>query len=59
MRVNLVDPGPLRTRLRAKAYPGEDPARQPEPASAVELVLALAEPGCTRHGERIEPPQSR
>ena len=54
--VNLVDPGPMRTRLRAQAYPGEDPGKQPEPASAVEPVLALAEPGCRRHGERMGPP---
>ena len=56
VRVNLVDPGPMRTRLRAQAYPGEDPARQPEPASAVASVLVLAEPGCSRHGERLAPP---
>ena len=53
VRVNLVDPGPLRTRLRAQAYPGEDPAGRPEPASAVGLFLALADPGCARHGERV------
>ena len=59
LRVNLVDPGVMRTRLRAQAYPGEDPAKQPEPASAVEPVLALAEPGCSRHGERMGPPPPR
>lgn len=58
VRVNLVDPGPLRTRLRAQAYPGEDPAERPEPASAVAPFLALADPACTRHGERIGPPPS-
>jgi NAD(P)-dependent dehydrogenase (short-subunit alcohol dehydrogenase family) len=54
VRVNLVDPGPLRTRLRARAYPGEDEARQPEPASAVPLFLELADARCSRHGERLE-----
>jgi len=53
VRVNLVDPGPLRTRLRARAYPGEDPARHPAPAAAVAPILALAEPACQRHGERL------
>ncbi len=53
VRVNLIDPGPLRTRLRAQAYPGEDPAARREPASAVEPFLALADPGCARHGERV------
>jgi len=55
VRVNLVDPGPLRTRLRARAYPGEDAARHPEPAAAVAPFLALADPGCARHGERVGP----
>ena len=58
LRVNLVDPGPLRTRLRAQAYPGEDPPR-PEPATAAEAFLALAEPGCARHGERLGPDRAR
>ncbi len=53
VRVNLVDPGPLRTRLRAQAYPGEDPGGLPAPETVVEPFVALAEPGCTRHGERI------
>ncbi len=58
VRVNLFDPGPLRTRLRARAYPGEDPTCHPEPATAVAPILALAEPACQRHGERLvlQPP---
>ncbi|RMF18169.1 MAG: SDR family NAD(P)-dependent oxidoreductase, partial [Alphaproteobacteria bacterium] len=31
IRVNLVDPGPVRTSMRAQAYPGEDPETLPEP----------------------------
>ena len=53
LRVNLVDPGPMRTRLRAHAYPGEDPDRQPAPETALEPFLALAAPDCPRHGELI------
>jgi len=53
LRVNLVDPGRLRTRLRAKAYPGEKPESVPAPESAVDAFVALAEAGCTRHGELI------
>lgn len=53
VRVNLVDPGPLRTRLRAQAYPGEDPARVPAPEQVLDPILALAEPGNERHGERL------
>ena len=39
LRVNLVDPGPMRTRLRAAAFPGEDPADLPSPDSAADLIL--------------------
>jgi NAD(P)-dependent dehydrogenase (short-subunit alcohol dehydrogenase family) len=53
VRVNLVDPGPLRTRLRAKAYPGEDRARHPEPAAAAPPIVALAGPDCRQHGARL------
>ncbi len=53
VRVNLVDPGPMRTRLRARAYPGEDTGQRPPPESAVEPFLALAAKDCARHGELI------
>jgi hypothetical protein len=54
VRVNLIDPGPLATRLRAQAYPGEDPKQLPEPATVTEAFVALAEAGCTRHGTLVE-----
>jgi NAD(P)-dependent dehydrogenase (short-subunit alcohol dehydrogenase family) len=53
IRVNLVDPGRLRTALRARAYPGEKPESLPAPESVTEAFVALAEPACTRHGELI------
>ncbi len=49
-RVNIVNPGPIRTGMRAKAYPGEDPASLKAPDEIVPLFLALAGPGCTDHG---------
>lgn len=56
MRVNLIDPGATRTAMRAKAYPGEDPAKSKTPEDTVPLFLQLASPACTCHGEihRIE-----
>ncbi|MGH6926729.1 MAG: SDR family NAD(P)-dependent oxidoreductase [Dongiaceae bacterium] len=54
MRVNLVDPGRLRTRLRARAFPGEKPESVPGPESVTEAFIALAEAGCMQHGELIE-----
>ena len=52
-RANLIDPGIVRTRLRARAFPGEDPARLPAPESVTEAFLALALPECTRNGEVV------
>lgn len=54
VRVNLLDPGVVRTRMREQAFPGENPLALPEPDSLAETFLALALPGCRRHGERVE-----
>lgn len=51
LRVNLFDPGPLATRLRASAYPGERADALPAPASAAPALVELLLPGCARHGE--------
>jgi NAD(P)-dependent dehydrogenase (short-subunit alcohol dehydrogenase family) len=53
VRANLVDPGPLRTRLRARAFPGEDPDTLPPPESVTNLFLELASPECARNGEVV------
>lgn len=55
LRVNLVDPGPMRTRLRAKAFPGEDKTTLALPKERTDIFVELAEAGCTRHGERLRP----
>jgi NAD(P)-dependent dehydrogenase (short-subunit alcohol dehydrogenase family) len=53
VRTNLIDPGVVRTRLRARAFPGEDPSRLPPPESVTDAFLALALPECTRNGEVV------
>ena len=53
VRANLIDPGIVRTRLRARAFPGEDPGRLPSPESVADAFLALALPECTRNGEVV------
>jgi NAD(P)-dependent dehydrogenase (short-subunit alcohol dehydrogenase family) len=53
VRANLIDPGIVRTRLRARAFPGEDPAQLPPPESVADAFLALALPECTRNGEVV------
>jgi hypothetical protein len=45
--------GEHRTRLRARAFPGEDPSRLPPPDGVTDAFLALALPECTRNGEVV------
>ncbi|MBW8881384.1 MAG: SDR family NAD(P)-dependent oxidoreductase [Asticcacaulis sp.] len=44
VRVALVSPGPMRTRMRAAAFPGEDPMSIPHPDAIIPLVLEMADP---------------
>jgi NAD(P)-dependent dehydrogenase (short-subunit alcohol dehydrogenase family) len=56
VRVNLVNPGPTRTRMRAQAFPGEDPATLRTPEDIAEAFVRLAEPSCTDHGRLFDLP---
>jgi NAD(P)-dependent dehydrogenase (short-subunit alcohol dehydrogenase family) len=53
VNVNIVDPGPMATAMRAKAFPGEDPKTIPTPADVAELVLELCLPSEKRNGETV------
>lgn len=53
IRVNLVDPGRVRTVMRAEAFPGEDPQTLVTPDHIVQTFLGLASPSCAKHGERV------
>ncbi|HEV8029826.1 MAG TPA: SDR family NAD(P)-dependent oxidoreductase [Stellaceae bacterium] len=53
VRVNLIDPGIARTRLRARIFPGENPESIPEPETVAEAFLDLVLPECTRNGEVV------
>lgn len=53
LRVNLLDPGQVRTTMRAKAFPGEDPATLPTPESLTARFVELALPSCRRNGEVV------
>jgi NAD(P)-dependent dehydrogenase (short-subunit alcohol dehydrogenase family) len=44
IRVNSVNPGKVRTAMRAQAYPGEDPATLPAPEEALAPFLYLLGP---------------
>jgi NAD(P)-dependent dehydrogenase (short-subunit alcohol dehydrogenase family) len=41
VRTAIVDPGRTRTQMRAKAYPGEDPATVKEPSVVADAILAM------------------
>lgn len=53
VRVNLLSPGPIATRMRAAAFPGEDPATLRKPEDIAGAFVDLALPSCTRHGKTI------
>ena len=53
VRANIVDPGIVRTTMRAEAFPGEDPMRLRSPEAITDAFVALAEPGCMRNGEIV------
>ncbi len=52
VRSNLIDPGATRTAMRAKAFPGEDPATLPTPESITEMFVRLSEADAP-NGKRI------
>lgn len=56
VKVNLVDPGALRTSMRAEAYPGEDPETIRQAGEITDTFVELAEAASTRHGEIVRAP---
>ena len=54
VRVNMINPGPTRTGMRAKAFPGEDPASLKPPDHVVETFVKLALPTCTDNGKLFD-----
>ncbi len=53
IRSNIVNPGPTRTRMRAQAYPQEDPANLKPPETLLPLLLWLLSAEAP-HGELID-----
>jgi NAD(P)-dependent dehydrogenase (short-subunit alcohol dehydrogenase family) len=43
VRAALLSPGPMRTKMRAEAFPGEDPTTLPDPSEIGPLVVELAQ----------------
>jgi NAD(P)-dependent dehydrogenase (short-subunit alcohol dehydrogenase family) len=44
VRLSIIDPGPMRTAMRASAMPGEDPMSLPHPDELAPLILHAAAP---------------
>ena len=59
IRVMAVNPGPLRTRMRAAAMPGEDPMSLRTPEELAPRILALCEPDWTQTGMLYDFPTDR
>jgi NAD(P)-dependent dehydrogenase (short-subunit alcohol dehydrogenase family) len=53
IKVNVLNPGPTRTRMRAQAFPGEDPQSLPPPEELAPLIAELLSPECQRNSELV------
>ncbi len=56
LRVNLFNPGPTRTRVRATVFPGEDPLTLETPDQVAELILPMCAPAWTETGRLYDYP---
>jgi NAD(P)-dependent dehydrogenase (short-subunit alcohol dehydrogenase family) len=56
LRVNLFNPGPTRTRIRAIVFPGEDPLTLETPDQVAELILPMCAPAWTETGKLYDYP---
>ena len=59
VRVNIFTPGPMRTRMRAQAFPGEDPMTHETPEKAAEKIVELCLPSMQESGKLYAYPQGR
>ena len=53
IRANLLNPGRTRTRMRAEAFPGEDPQSVKPPEDVAAVMVAMASADETRQGEVV------
>jgi len=53
VKVNLFNPGPVRTAMRAKAMPGEDPATLTRPEELAPMIVELLSPSNDKNGELV------
>jgi NAD(P)-dependent dehydrogenase (short-subunit alcohol dehydrogenase family) len=51
IRVNLFNPGPVRTRMRAIVFPGEDPITLDTPDQIAEFIVPMCLPSWSETGK--------
>lgn len=54
IKANLFSPGAIRTAMRARAMPGEDPETLPEPEALLPSLFGLLDPALTVSGRTFE-----
>ena len=59
VRVMAVNPGPVRTRMRAQAMPGEDPASLRTPEELAPKLVQLCLPSWSETGKLYDAPTDR
>jgi NAD(P)-dependent dehydrogenase (short-subunit alcohol dehydrogenase family) len=56
LRVNLFNPGPIRTRMRATVFPGEDPMTLDTPEQAAQFIVPMCLPSWNETGKLYDYP---
>jgi len=59
IRVMLINPGPLRTLMRARAMPGEDPAMLRRPEELAPKIVEICSPEWTETGKLYDFPTDK
>lgn len=59
VKVNILDPGRVRTAMRAQAYPGENPEKRPHPDEIAPHFLTLVANDCAMNGEILIVPSEK
>jgi NAD(P)-dependent dehydrogenase (short-subunit alcohol dehydrogenase family) len=54
VRANVFNPGVVRTAMRAKAMPGEDPETLPQPSAVAPHLVNLVSPTLTENGQLFD-----
>lgn len=54
VKANLFNPGPTRTTMRAKAFPGEDPMTLPAPEEVAPAICGMLAPSYAQNGAWVQ-----